>query len=151
MQTRTCTTLIIDLSCVFRTLKGKIAKQYPEAFSSELELLFHSLFYKPSQISWSIVYFILFRYQWVICSGGWRWWVWHSSPQCCHNNHNSHLRAEYRVLQHKPRCDFTHCEQMLWRSLPRASWHTCFWCPRDGCPTGWGSWFCTCRIDWSVC
>lgn len=63
IQTPTCTTLIIDLSCIFRTLKGKIAKQYPEAFSSELELLFHSLFYKPSQISWSIVYFILFRYQ----------------------------------------------------------------------------------------
>lgn len=84
-------------------------------------------------------------------SGWWRRWVWPCSPQCCYNNCDSHLGAEYRVMWHKSRCDLTHCEQMLRRSLPRAVWHAHLWRARYQHAAWRRSWFGTCGVEWTFC
>ncbi|XP_023249100.1 kxDL motif-containing protein 1-like, partial [Seriola lalandi dorsalis] len=53
LHTRTLVEMKKDLDSIFRrirTLKGKIAKQYPDAFSSELAFSFHSSFHKHNQL-----------------------------------------------------------------------------------------------------
>lgn len=128
-----------------RTLKGKIAKQYPEAFSSMLETWLQSLLHNRSCIILFIMCVLLLRHPRITHPRGWRWWVWSDSTWCYAKNPYRHLRAEHRVLWHKSRCYLPHYKQMLWRSFTRHLWNPYLRC--HGNPSGRGSWFCTCRID----